>query len=359
MLRVRGVSPCQVAVGGANGESEDMARYVVTGIAGFIGFHVASCLLRGGHEVTGIDAFTDYYDVGLKRSRAKLLEAFPGCRIYEQVLGDLAALRRIEAAQSADVVIHLAGQVGVRHSLKDPRSYVDANVVGAFNVLELARESNWRHLMLASTSSVYGSGDFPFRESDKADRPLTIYAATKKSMELMAHCYSHLWSIPTTVFRFFSVYGPWGRPDMAYFMFTKGILAGEPIDVYNGGKMQRDFTYVDDLVDAIARLSSLAPLDPRRDRLGASPAGLASDVAPYRVVNIGRGQPVNLLDFIRVLEERLGRTALKNHLPTQAGDPSETRADTTLLESLIGSKPSVPIEVGLGEFVDWYRSYYG
>jgi UDP-glucuronate 4-epimerase len=337
-------------------------RYLVTGTAGFIGYHLAARLLDDGHQVVGVDGFTAYYDVALKERRHRQLEVRNGYRGHRAMLEDMAALERIWAEEEIDVVVHLAAQAGVRYSLENPRSYVDTNVTGTFNLLELVRQRPVRHLMLASTSSVYGGNDtMPFRESDRTAFPLTIYAATKMSTELIAHCYSHLWGQATTAFRFFTVYGPWGRPDMALFKFTKGILEGTPIDVYNNGQMSRDFTYIDDLVEAICRLSLVpAPIlsqDEARTAAASDPS--LSPVAPFRVVNIGGGQPQPLLTFIEEIERAVGRPSIRNYLPMQAGDVPATFADATVLERLIGYRPSTPIRTGIERFVAWYREYHG
>jgi UDP-glucuronate 4-epimerase len=334
-------------------------RYLVTGTAGFIGFHVVKRLLAAGHEVVGIDGMTAYYDVALKRRRHAMLLQSPNFTAHELMLEDMAGLGRVYEDARGDVVIHLAAQAGVRYSLENPRAYIDANIVGTFNLLELVRGQPPAHFMLASTSSVYGANTaMPFREADRTDHPLTLYAATKKATEVMAHAYAHLWKIPTTAFRFFTVYGPWGRPDMALIKFTKGILEGQPIDVYNHGQMDRDFTYVDDIATGIVLLADRIPVDPTGadetdDRETVSPA------APYRVVNIGNGSPVRLLAFIEAIESALGKTAIRNYLPMQPGDVPATYADATLLERLTGFRPNTPITAGVERFVAWYREYYG
>jgi UDP-glucuronate 4-epimerase len=333
-------------------------RFLVTGTAGFIGFHVAKDLIRAGHEVVGVDGMTPYYDVTLKQRRHGMLLQSPTFSARELMLEDMPALTRVYQEFQPDVVIHLAAQAGVRYSLENPRAYIDANVVGTFNLMELVREHRPKHFLLASTSSVYGANTkMPFEESDRTDHPLTLYAATKKATEVMAHCYAHLWNIPTTVFRFFSVYGPWGRPDMALFKFTKAILEGAPIDVYNYGEMDRDFTYVDDIAKGIILLVDAvptAPLSPDStdDNLGLSPA------APYRVVNIGNGNPVRLLAFIEAIEQSIGKRSVRNYLPMQPGDVPATFADAALLERLTGFRPATPVVKGVAEFVAWYREYY-
>jgi UDP-glucuronate 4-epimerase len=332
-------------------------RYLVTGTAGFIGYHVAKRLLDEGHEVVGLDGFTAYYDVRLKERRNAHLERRNGFKGYRVMLEDMPALERIWAAEQIDIVIHLAAQAGVRYSIENPRAYVEANIVGTFNIMELVRRYRVNHFMLASTSSAYGANtEIPFRETDRTATPLTLYAATKVAAEQMSHAYSHLWSIPTTAFRFFTVYGPWGRPDMALFKFTKGILEGTPIDIYNHGKMERDFTYIDDLVEGIYRLSQAIPERP------ASPAEARADngvspVAPYRIVNIGGGKPSNLLDFIEAIETCIGRTAVRNYMDMQPGDVLRTFADADLLERLTNFRPQTPLSVGVKAFVDWYCLY--
>ncbi len=331
-------------------------RFLVTGTAGFIGFHLAARLLDEGHEVTGFDGFTPYYDVTLKERRHALLERRNGYNGHRGMLEDTAAIERLEEEGPFDVIIHLAGQAGVRYSLEEPRAYVDANVTGTFNMLELARIQGVKHFMFAYTSSVYGANEsIPFHETDRADHPLTIYAATKKAAEGMAHCYAHLWKIPTTAFRFFTVYGPWGRPDMAFFKFTRLIAEEKPIDVYNNGDMERDFTYIDDLVESIWRLCACIPTVPPP----AHPGDSLSPVAPFRVVNIGAGRPVRLLDFIEEIEQAVGRKAIRNMLPMQPGDVPRTFADATLLKQLTGYAPATPLSTGIPAFVKWYRDYYG
>lgn len=330
--------------------------YFITGTAGFIGFHLARRLLDAGRRVVGLDGMTAYYDVELKRRRHAVLRESALFTGHEFLLEDFDRLAELMAATRPEVVIHLAAQAGVRYSLENPRAYLEANVVGTFNLLEQARITATPHLMLASTSSVYGSGAAePFTEASDTDHPLSLYAATKKSTEAIAHSYAHLFEIPTTVFRFFTVYGPWGRPDMAFFKFTKSIIEGTPIEIYNHGRMERDFTYVADLVEAIERLARLPPQPPtgEDDRL------LASTVAPYRIVNIGNGEPVRLLDFIGAIETAVGRQALRTYLPMQSGDVPRTWADTSLLRRLTGYAPSTSVPVGIAAFVAWYRDYHG
>jgi UDP-glucuronate 4-epimerase len=332
-------------------------RILVTGTAGFIGFHLARRLLADGHVVTGIDGFTTYYDVALKAARHGILKREPKFSEHILMLEDEAALSAAAEVARPEVIVHLAAQAGVLYSLENPRAYVDANLVGTFNVIENAKKLEVSHLLAASTSSVYGANpSIPSKESDRADHPLTLYAATKKATEEMTHAYSHLWGIPTTVFRFFTVYGPWGRPDMALFKFVERMLDGRPIDLYNNGRMQRDFTYIDDLVEAIVRLVSAVPV--RGNPVQGSEDSL-SPVAPWRVVNIGRGQPVQLMDFVAEIERVLGRGAMLNKMPMQPGEVTLTYADASLLEALTGYRPSTAVGAGVAAFCDWYASYYG
>ena len=332
-------------------------RIFITGAAGFIGFHLAARLLADGHAVVGVDGMTSYYDVRLKAARYSLLDAydsFSGHTVMLEDMGELAALAR---QQHPEAIIHLAAQAGVRYSLENPRAYVDANLVGTFNVMELAKEFAVRHLMVASTSSVYGANSaIPFAETDRADHPMTLYAATKKAIEEMTHAYSHLWEIPTTAMRFFTVFGPWGRPDMALFKFVDAMLKDQPIDVYNHGKMERDFTYIDDLVEAVTRL---ADKPPERNSPVAGATDSLSPVAPWRAVNVGGGRPTDLMDFIAAIEIALGRKARLNLLPMQAGDVPTTFADTTLLTALTDYRPDTSVEAGVAAFCDWYKTHYG
>lgn len=328
-------------------------RALVTGSAGFIGYHLCARLLAEGWQVVGLDGMTPYYDVHLKARRHAMLSQNQGFRAVEGLVETAGLVR--ELAEGADVIVHLAAQAGVRYSIDAPRSYVEANLIGTFEVLETARAVKPAHLLMASTSSVYGANtEMPYAEVHKADSPMSFYAATKKATEAMGHSYAHLYDIPTTMFRFFTVYGPWGRPDMALFKFVKAILSGEPIDIYNHGDMRRDFTYVDDLVTGIVRL------------VGVPPAGEAvgemdslSPVAPFRVVNIGNGAPVGLMDFVQAIETALGRTAEKRFLPMQAGDVPATWADARLIEALTGPLPRTDIAEGVARFVAWYRDFYG
>ncbi len=334
-------------------------HFLVTGTAGFIGFHLAQRLLAAGHRVTGLDGLTDYYAVELKEQRHAILAEDPSFTPHVQMLEDGPALMRLMAQARPDIVVHLAAQAGVRYSLEVPRAYLDANVTGTFNVIEACRAHPVRHLLLASTSSAYGGNTrMPFRETDPAVLPLTIYAASKIATEAMAHAYAHLWGIPTTVFRFFTVYGPWGRPDMALFKFTKAILAGEPIALYNHGRSLRDFTYVDDLVESILRLVDTVPSIPGQ---GAAPVDgdTLSPVAPYRLVNIGGGRPVSVLALVEAVEAATGRPAARELLPMPAGEVEGTHASPDLLRALTGYVPETPLAQGVPAFVRWYRAHYG
>jgi UDP-glucuronate 4-epimerase len=331
---------------------------LITGSAGFIGHALSRRLLAQGHRVTGFDAMSDYYDVELKRARHRDLAQYSGFTAVEARLETPGAVRDVMEAAEPDIVFHLAAQAGVRYSLVNPQAYVDANLVGVANILESVRAHPVRHLMLASTSSAYGgNASLPFRETDRAVTPLTLYAASKIAGEAMAHSYAHLFSVPTTAFRFFTVYGPWGRPDMALFLFTRKILSGEPIEVFGEGAAERDFTYIDDLVDAIVRLSDHPPPLPSEGG-PVSDADTLSNVAPYRLVNIGGGRPVRLDAMIGALEAALGREALRILKPLPPGDVIRTHASTALLDALIGKVPETPLEVGIPAFVEWYRSYY-
>lgn len=328
-------------------------RALVTGSSGFIGFHLCRRLLAEGWQVTGLDAMTAYYDVALKERRRGMLLQSPGFRSVEARVETPGVMAGVMAGlvEGAEVVIHLAAQAGVRHSIEAPRSYVEANLLGTYEVLEAARAHPPAHLLIASTSSVYGSNTaMPYAEGDRADHPMSFYAATKKAGEGMAHAYAHLYGVPTTLFRFFTVYGPWGRPDMALFKFTRAILSGEPIEIYNHGDMRRDFTFIDDLVEGIVRLIAAVP---EVGEEGASP------VAPWRVVNIGNGAPVGLMDFVAAVEAATGRVAEKRFLPMQPGDVPATWADASLIESLTGPLPRTDVREGVQRFVDWYREYYG
>ncbi|MEQ8294238.1 MAG: GDP-mannose 4,6-dehydratase [Roseovarius sp.] len=336
-----------------------MTRVFITGTAGFIGYHLARLLLDEGIEVHGFDGMTDYYDVSLKERRHQMLHQKPGFAATEAMLEDQVALDAAVDGFGPDVIVHLAAQAGVRYSLEAPRAYIDANVVGTFNVMEAARRHEVRHLLMASTSSVYGAEtEMPYRETQKADTQMTIYAATKKACEAMGHSYAHLWNLPTTMFRFFTVYGPWGRPDMALYKFVDAILEDRPIDVYNHGEMFRDFTYVDDLVRGIRLLIDAAPVRPESPEDIAEGDSL-SPVAPYRVVNIGNSQTVRLLDFVEAIEEALGKKAQRNLMEMQKGDVPATWADASLLQSLTGYRPETDVREGIARFVAWFREYYG
>ena len=338
-------------------EATKKRSFLVSGTAGFIGFHLAKLLLEEGHRVHGYDGMTDYYDVSLKLKRHEILEDFPG---FSCTIGMLENAELIDAVFDdfqPEVVVHLAAQAGVRYSLENPRAYIDSNVVGTFNVMEASRKFGIRHLLMASTSSVYGANeDMPFGEDQKTDTQLTIYAATKKATESMGHTYAHLHELPITMFRFFTVYGPWGRPDMALFKFVKGIKDGTPIDIYNNGDMFRDFTYVADLVRAIYLLTSAIPIRPEG---GSVPNGDSlSPVAPFRVVNIGNSDKVRLLDFIDVIEKCLDKKAIRNYMGMQTGDVPATWADASLLHSLTGYQPKTNFRDGIPKFINWYRDFY-
>ena len=320
-------------------------RILVTGSAGFVGYHLCRRLLDDGHSVHGVDSLVPYYDVALKHARHARLEG-PGFTAHIQDVADMPAMAAVLAAAQPDMVVHLAAQAGVRYALDHPEAYVSANMVGTFNLLELVRQAPVRHFLMASTSSAYGASTaMPFRETDAADTPLNIYAASKRSAELMGHCYAHLWRQPVTAFRFFTVYGPWGRPDMALFKFTAAALRGEAIELYGEGEMARDFTYIDDLVEAITRLMDVPPPD--------------AGVAPFRVVNIGRGAPVGLLEFVAEIERAVGRPIRRDLRPIQPGEVPRTWSDSSLLESLTGFRPSTPVSVGVPRFVAWFREHYG
>ncbi|HFM2094895.1 TPA: NAD-dependent epimerase [Escherichia coli] len=331
-------------------------KFLVTGAAGFIGFYVSKRLLAAGHQVVGIDNLNDYYDVNLKQARLDLLK-HDNFSFYKIDLADREKMAALFADEWFDRVINLAAQAGVRYSLENPNAYADANLIGFLNILEGCRHNNVQHLLYASSSSVYGMNrKMPFSTDDSVDHPVSLYAATKKANELMAHTYSHLYGLPTTGLRFFTVYGPWGRPDMALFKFTKAMLEGKSIDVYNFGKMKRDFTYIDDIAEAIIRLQDVIPeKDPQWTVETGSPA---TSSAPYRVYNIGNSSPVELMDYINALEEALGIEANKNMMPLQPGDVLETSADTKALYDVIGFKPETSVKEGVKNFVEWYRNFY-
>lgn len=332
-------------------------KILVTGSAGFIGFHVSKRLLKEGNEVVGLDNINDYYSVQLKEDRLKQLLDHPNFTFYKKDLEDLASMQDIFMKEKFDVVINLAAQAGVRYSLENPHAYINSNIVGFTNILECSRHHNIQHLIYASSSSVYGANEsLPFSIHDNIDHPMSLYAATKKSNELMAHTYSQLFDLPTTGLRFFTVYGPWGRPDMALFLFTKAILEGREIDVFNNGDMLRDFTFVDDIVESIFRLTQRpAKSNPEWSGLNPDPG---TSYAPYRVYNIGNNSPVKLLDFIEAIEKKLGIVAKKNFLPLQAGDVPQTFANVDDLINDIQFKPETTIQDGIDQFIEWYVSYY-
>ncbi len=331
---------------------------MVTGSAGFIGFSLSRRLLAMGRPVVGVDNLNAYYDPTLKAARLAILENMPGYRHARIDLADRPQMAALFEAVQPQAVVNLAAQAGVRYSLEKPEAYVDANVVGFLNVLEGCRATKPEHLVFASTSSAYGAnGKLPFSIHDAATHPITLYAATKLANESMAHAYAHLFGFPCTGFRFFTVYGPWGRPDMALFKFTAAILAGQPIDVYGQGQMQRDFTYIDDIVDGlIAAIDRPAAPDPSWDPVQPDPA--SSGVAPWRMLNLGASRPVELMRYIGVLEEKLGRKAEINFMPMQAGDVARTEADVATTREALGYQPKVSVEEGVGRFVEWYREYY-
>jgi len=332
-------------------------KILVTGAAGFIGSTTSHRLLDRGDTVVGLDNLNDYYAVQLKLDRLARLQAKPGFRFVKMDVADRDGMARLFADEGFDRVIHLAAQAGVRYSLQNPHAYIDSNIVGFTNILEGCRHAKTPHLTYASSSSVYGGNTkMPFSEHDSVDHPVSLYAATKKANELMAHTYSHLYGLPTTGLRFFTVYGPWGRPDMALFLFTKAILENRPIDVFNHGRMQRDFTYIDDIVEGVIRVSDKPAASDPAYRPETPDPGTSS--APYRVFNIGNHNPVPLMDFIGAIEARLGRTAEKNLLPLQDGDVPATFADVETLDAWVGFTPKTTIQEGIGRFVDWYRGYY-
>ena len=333
-------------------------KVLVTGVAGFIGFHTASRLLARGDEVIGLDVVNDYYDVRIKHARLARLDGARGYRFVKMDLADRDAMAALFRSEHPDRVVHLAAQAGVRYGHKNPHAYADSNLVGFLNILEGCRHNGVEHLVYASSSSVYGANTtMPFSVDHAVDHPVSLYAATKKANELMAHSYSHLFRLPTTGLRFFTVYGPWGRPDMSLFLFTERIIKGEPIDVFNNGRHSRDFTYVDDIVEGVVRtLDTVAMPDPAWSSAHPAP-GTSS--APYRIYNIGNNTPVELMHFIACIERATGREAIKRFLPIQPGDVPDTYADISALETAVGFRPSTPIEVGIERFVAWYKDYYG
>ncbi|MEJ8472919.1 NAD-dependent epimerase/dehydratase family protein [Roseibium algae] len=335
-----------------------MRTALVTGSAGFIGYFLCTQLLENGFRVIGLDAMTDYYDVKLKQRRQQMLLQNEYFTAVNDRIETPGLLMQLFARETPDVVIHLAAQAGVRYSIENPRSYLESNICGTFELLEAARAHPPQHILLASTSSAYGANtEMPYTETDKADHQMSFYAATKKATENMAHSYAHLFDLPVTMFRFFTVYGPWGRPDMALFKFTKAILEGQAIDVYNHGDMKRDFTYVEDLVEGIRLLIDAVPVRP--DDGAVTEGDSLSPVAPWRVVNIGNSNSVQLNDFIAAIERATGRIAERNFMPMQAGDVPATWANADLLQSLTGYRPKTDVETGVTRFVQWYREYYG
>lgn len=334
-----------------------MAKILVTGAAGFIGYHLSQRLLQRGDEVVGLDNINDYYDVSLKQGRLQQLEGKPGFSFHKLDLADNEGIANLFAQQKFDIVVNLAAQAGVRYSLENPHAYINSNLIGFTNILEGCRHNKVKHLVFASSSSVYGANTkIPFSVHHNVDHPISLYAASKKSNELMAHCYSHLYNLPTTGLRFFSVYGPWGRPDMALFIFTKSILEGKPINVFNNGNMRRDFTYIDDIVEGVVRVTDKIP-EPNTDWSGDTPDPGTSK-APYKIYNIGNNQPVELMHMIKVLEDCLGIEAKKNMMPMQPGDVPINYANVDDLVRDVDFKPNTSIEVGIKNFVDWYRDYY-
>ena len=332
-------------------------KVLVTGAAGFIGFHLSTRLLEEQNEVVGVDNLNDYYDVSLKKARLAQLHGQSSFRFEKMDLADREGTARLFANEAFDLVVHLAAQAGVRYSLKNPHAYVDSNLVAVVNVLEGCRHSEVEHLVFASSSSVYGANKkLPFSTRDNVDHPVSLYAATKKSNELMAHTYAHLYDLPVTGLRFFTVYGPWGRPDMALFLFTKAILEGRPIDVFNYGEMERDFTYIDDIVEGIVRIAKAKPV--ANNKFNEQAPDPSRSQAPYQIFNIGSSKPVGLMRFIEAIEAALGRTAEKNFLPMQPGDVSSTHADVSDLQNAVGYRPDTPLEEGIQRFVNWYCDYY-
>jgi UDP-glucuronate 4-epimerase len=335
-----------------------MNKILITGAAGFIGYHLSKRLIELGSHVFGVDNMNDYYDVKLKQDRLMMIEGKPKFTFIKADIADRKIIADLFANEKFDVVVNLAAQPGVRYSLQNPYSYIDSNIVGFTNILEGCRHNSVKHLVFASSSSIYGTNvKTPFSVRDNVDHPVSLYAASKKANELMAHTYAHLYGLPCTGIRFFTVYGPWGRPDMAYFSFTKAIIAGKPIDVFNFGDMKRDFTYIDDIVEGIARVIERVPRpNPAWDRTHPDPG---SSYAPYKLYNIGNSNPVQLMRFIEILEENLGKKAVKNLLPMQPGDVPITFADVDELMKDVGFKPSISIEEGIQKFVEWYMAYYG
>jgi UDP-glucuronate 4-epimerase len=333
-------------------------RVFITGSAGFIGYHLSNLLLAEGYSVGGYDGMTDYYDVRLKQRRHAMLNQHENFSVTEAMLENNDRLGDAITSFKPDAIVHLAAQAGVRYSIENPKAYLDANILGSFNVMEWARKLDVGHLLMASTSSVYGANtEMPFIETQRVATPLTFYAATKLATENMGHSYAHIYNLPVTMFRFFTVYGPWGRPDMALFKFTKGIIENKPIDIYNKGEMYRDFTYVTDLVQGIAGLIDAVP-KLQETTEGTLAGDSLSQVAPFRIVNIGNSDKVRLLDFLEAIEAEIGKKAIRNYLPMQQGDVPATWADTSLLQNLTGYRPQTPFREGVARFVTWYRDYY-
>jgi len=331
-------------------------KIFITGSSGFIGFHLCKKLLDKGHNVCGFDSMNTYYDIRLKKARYEILNEYKKFSFVKGKVENQKILSKLILKFKPRVIIHLAAQAGVRYSIENPKVYLDSNIVGTFNIIEAAKKIKVKHLLIASSSSVYGANkNLPFKEIDKTETQLSIYAATKKSTESIAHSYSHIWKVPTTVLRFFTVYGPWGRPDMALFKFTKGILNKKKIDIYNQGKMYRDFTYIDDIVDGVCLLINKAP---NLNRVKKFTNDSLSSVAPFRILNIGNTQKIYLLDFINALEKEIGLKALRNYKPMQKGDVLMTLSDTSLLKKLTGYKPKTNYKVGIKKFLDWYLKYY-
>jgi len=331
-------------------------KILVTGSSGFIGFHLSKKLLEKGIRVHGYDSMNSYYDVNLKKARYKILKRYKNFSFTKNRLENKKALEKIFKKFKPNIVIHLAAQAGVRYSIEKPRVYLDSNITGTYNIIEISKKMNVKHLIMASSSSVYGANKrIPFKETDKTETQLSIYSATKKSNESIAHSYSNIWKIPITMLRFFTVYGPWGRPDMALFKFTKGILANKKIDIYNNGKMYRDFTYVDDIVDGIKLLINKIP---NNKHIGRYKNDSLSPVAPFRVLNIGNTKKVFLLDFIKEIEKALGKKAIRNYMPLQKGDVKQTLSNTNLLKSITGYKSKTNLRIGIRSFISWYKKYY-
>ena len=331
-------------------------KIFITGSSGFIGFHLSKNLLDSGHSVHGFDSMNNYYDVKLKKARYQILKKYKKFSFTKGNLENKKILSNSILKFLPKIIIHLAAQAGVRYSIEKPRVYLNSNIIGTYNIIELAKKVNVKHLLIASSSSVYGANKkFPFKETDKTETQLSIYAATKKSTESIAHSYSNIWKIPITMLRFFTVYGPWGRPDMALFKFTKGIITNKKIDIYNQGKMYRDFTYIEDIVSGIKALINKAP---NSNQLGKIKNDSLSPIAPFRVLNIGNTRKVYLLDFINALEKELGKKAIRNYMPMQKGDVKMTLSDTTLLKKLTGYNPKTNFKIGIKKFLKWYLSYY-